>query len=321
MGNQNSRVSNYHQYYEALKTSHGGQVPTTMNFDTQDMDPYQVLGIGPNYTWDDLKAAYRRTAKMVHPDKGGSEQLFQLVTDCFRKLAYEYKMKLGNRPHHELKQEATNYYADRPAATRNAAVNIGKDEDFHDRFNRMFQENKLADDEEERGYAHMMAESSAVRDDINIPRAMKKFQQSKFNDMFDKHVPVSKTVVVYKDPEPLNMARALQFTELGGKTDDYSSALEKGERGLQYTDYMKAHTTTRLVDPKTAVRKEYRNVEEYEAARARAVGKPKTHEEEKRLEEMKIQEERAEEERLRRLRVRDDAIRKHHESLNRLMNK
>lgn len=316
MGNQTSRTTNYHQYYEALKASYGGQVPN-LQLDNQQVDPYQVLGVGKDHSWEELKNAYRKTAKLVHPDRGGSEQLFNLVTDSFRHLAYEYKMKMGNRPHHELKKEASAFYADRPVATRSAFTD--GEGDFNERFNRMFQENKLEDDEMERGYAHMMAESSKERDDINIPRAMKKFQASKFNEIFDKNVPVSKDVVVYRDPEPLNLARALQFTELGGKTDDYSSALEKGERGLQYTDYMKAHTTTRLVDPKVASRKEYRNVEEYEAARARAVGKPKTEEEERRIEEMKIREEKAERERLRRLKERDEAIRKHHETLNRLM--
>lgn len=315
MGNQTSRTTNYHQYYEALKRSYGGKVPT-LHLDDQSMDPYQVLGVPKEFTWDELKNAYRETAKLVHPDKGGSEQLFQLVTECFRKLAYEYKMKIGHRPHHELKQDAQQYYADRPAATRAIDMESG---DFNERFNRMFQEHKLEDEEDARGYAHMMAESSVVRDDINIPRAMKKFQSTKFNEMFDKKVPISKEVVVYRDPEPLNLARALQFTELGGKTDDYSSAMEKGERGLQYTDYMKAHTTTRLVDPKVATRKEYKNIEEYEAARARAVGKPKTAEEERRIEAMKHREERAEAERLRRLKERDEAVRKHHESLNRLM--
>lgn len=319
MGNQSSRTSNYHQYYESLKASYGGHVPE-LQLDGHQLDPYQVLGVSKTHSWDELKTAYRNAAKLVHPDRGGSEQLFLLVTECFRKLAYEHKMKLSNRQHHELKSEATGYYADRPVATRSAADIVGstRDGDFNDKFNRMFQENKLDDEEEARGYAHMMAESSVVRDDIHIPRAMKKFQQSKFNDMFDKKVPVSKDVIVYKDPEPLNLARALQFTELGGKTDDYSSAMEKGERGLQYTDYLKAHTTTRLVDPKVASRKEYRNVEEYEAARSRAVGKPRTAEEERRLEQMKKREEDAEQERVRRLKERDLAIQRHHESLNRL---
>lgn len=315
MGNQTSRTTNYHQYYESLKASYGGHVPH-LQIDESTVDPYQVLGVSKKFTWDELTQAYRRTAKMVHPDRGGSEQMFQLVTECFRKLGYEYKMRTDNKSHHDLKKEATQYYSDRPVATRGDAK---ADENFNDRFNRVFDENKLADDEAERGYSHLMAQSSAVRDDINIPRAMKKFQASTFNELFDKNVPVSKTVVVYKDPEPLNLARALQFTELGGKTDDFSSAVEKLDRGLQYTDYMKAHTTTRLVDPKLATRKEYRTVEEYEAARSKAVGKPPTESELRKMEQAKKQEERAEELRLRRLRERDDAIQKHHESLNRLM--
>lgn len=317
MGNQASRTSSYHQYYESLKNANHGSVPP-LQVDENAIDPYQVLGVSKNFNWEELSQAYRRTAKMVHPDRGGSDQLFQLVTECFRKLGYEYKMRLESRPHHEMKKESVQYYADRAPPSRPSPP-ISSDENFNDRFNRAFQDNKLDDEDAERGYQHMMAESSVVRDDINIPRTMKKFQASTFNEMFDKKVPVSKSMIVYKDPEPLNLAAALQFTVLGGKTEDYSSAVEKGERGLQYTDYMKAHTTARLVDPNVAVRKEYRNVEEYEAARSKAVGKPKTETEIRRMEQQKIREERAEEDRLRRVRERDLVIQKHHESLNRLM--
>lgn len=313
MGNQSSRPASYHQYYEVLRAQNGGQIPD-LPYDSQTIDPYQVLGVGKNFTWDELKTSYRMIAKHVHPDKGGSPQVFNIVTDCFRKLAHEYKMRVDARPHHELKKDAQSYFADRPVATR-----YEDEGDFLNKFNKMFQENKLDDEEEGKGYAHMMAESSVVREDINIPKKMKKFQSSKFNELFDKNVPVSKDVVVYRDPEPLDLARKLNYTELGGKTDDFSSAMEKGDRrGLQFTDYMKAHTTTRLVDPKTAQRKEYKNIEEYEAARARSIGKPQTSEEARRMEERKLQEQRAEEERLRRLRARDDAIRAHHESLSRL---
>lgn len=324
MGNSNTRHATYTQYYETLKKENGGTMPT-LSMDLSGVNPYEILGVRKSYTWDELKEAYRRMAKVVHPDKGGSEQLFQLVTDCFRQLATEFKLRQDQKHHHELKQEANTYYSDRPVATREAGRDTSHvaDEQFLDKFNRMFEENKLnLEDDQSIGYGHMMEKSNPNRDDINVPQMMKKFNKNKFNDIFEKSAPLSKEIIVHKEPEALPLGRKMQYTELGGKLDDFSSTSEgtgAEGKGLQYTDYMKAHTTTRLVDPRAVTaRKEYKNVEEYESARARVLGKKMTNEEKRFMEEKKRQEEAREEERLRRLKERDGMISQHYETVNRL---
>lgn len=318
MGNNNTRHATYTQYYETLKRDNGGTMPT-LNMDLSGLNPYEILGVSKTHTWDELKEAYRRMAKVVHPDKGGSEQVFQLVTDCFRQLATEYKLRQDQRAHHELKQDAQSYYSARPIATRETA----KDEQFLDKFNRLFEENKLnIEDDQSVGYGHMMEKSNPNREDIDIPQMMKKFNKSKFNDLFEKSAPLSKEIIIHKEPEALPLGRTMQYTELGGKSDDFSSTAEgtgAEGKGLQYTDYMKAYTTSRLVDPRAITqRKEYKNVEEYESARARVIGKKMTNEEKRFLEEKKRAEEAREEERVRRLKDRDTLITQHYETVNRL---
>jgi hypothetical protein len=316
MGNKGSRLS-YEQYYELMKQQNGGSV-RDIHMNLNGLDPYEVLGVSQNFTWNDLKNAYRERARRVHPDKGGSQEVFNLVTDCFRQLANEYKMKIETRHHHELKQDAHNYYADRPVATRSSS----KDEGFSEKFNRLFDENKLKlEDDNEVGYGHVMTESSPVREDIDIPNTLQKYNKDKFNKAFEKMVPLSKEVTVYKEPEPLQLAKSIQYTELGGKTGDFSSGVEAGEkRSLQFTDYMKAHTTSRLVDPRSITqRKEYKSVEDYEAARATTLGKAVTDEEKRWLHEREERIAKMEHDRVMRLKQRDDAIAKHFDQVNRLM--
>ena len=77
MGNNNSR--SYEEYYKSMDDR-----PTNPGDVASMMDPYRVLGVSKTYTWDDLKDAYRRLSLQVHPDKGGSDELFNIVTTCFR---------------------------------------------------------------------------------------------------------------------------------------------------------------------------------------------------------------------------------------------
>lgn len=326
MGNQTSRSGVYQQYYHALENPDAA-LPA-------DVDPYDVLGVGPNFTWEELKQAYRRAARLVHPDKGGSERLFEVVTECFRKLGEEYKFRQGGRPHHELKRESEAFWADRgpppppedPRGRRGAPGGAGGAADFLQRFNQTFEEHRLDDEETARGYADMMEKSTGRREDIAVARAFDgKYSRRKFNEHFERATAPGEAteVIVYREPEPLLSAQKMQFTELGAPgTQDFSGRAEDAQRGLglQYTDYKLAHTTTRLVDPRAvAERRQFKSVEEYEAYRAKKTHRQLTPEEKAWMERKKAEEEAAERERLARLRERDARAALHHDRVNRLM--
>lgn len=52
------------------------------------MNPYEVLGVPPTATAEEVKAAYRTRAQATHPDKpGGSEEEFKAVGAAFTLLA------------------------------------------------------------------------------------------------------------------------------------------------------------------------------------------------------------------------------------------
>lgn len=343
MGNNNSRQLTYQQYYELVQKQQGAGgaggtgVPAPETIDMSQVDPYQVLNVPRNFEWEQLKAAYRHAASLVHPDKGGNRHLFNLVTECFRFLANEYKARDADKPHFMLKQQSQEYMSTQASARPPQGAGTGapgmagrdRDRDVRinpammdgmalGRFNKLFEENRLEDEEVEHGYGNMMEQSSKNREDISVPKLIKKFDQGRFNKVFDKIVPPTKEVVVYQEPEPLQLAKQLQYTEIGGsKPNDYTSSMESS---IKYTDYMKAHTTSRLVDPRSvAERQEYKSVAQYEKAREKTTQKPMTMEELRRKKEQEEQAKLAEENRLRRVKERDQVAADHYERMNRLL--
>ncbi len=332
MGNTNSRQFTYQQYYELMNKQQNGlnignpdlQIPQPEHIDMSQVDPYQVLNVPRNFEWEQLRNAYRHAASLVHPDKGGNRHLFNLVTECFRFLANEYKARDADKPHFMLKQQSQDFiqkqqqspYVHRDQDRRiNPAVMDGMS---LGRFNQIFEENRLEDEELQHGYGDMMEKSSKNRDDISVPKLMKKFDQGRFNKVFDKVVPPTKEVIVYREPEPLQLAKNLQYTEIGGsKPNDYTSSMESS---IKYTDYMKAHTTTRLVDPRTiSERQEFKTVEQYEKAREKTTQKPMTTEELRYKKEKEEQDKITEENRLRKVKERDQIAADHYERMNRLL--
>ena len=286
------------------------------------INPYDVLGVSQNYTWDELKSAFRKTSKKVHPDRGGNSTLFNIVTICFKSLAKELTKRESDKPHHELKKEAKTFYEDETRYNPNVngygyhKAPDGMDRINNDKFNKMFQENRLVDEEFDFGYGDIMAKSSKVREDINIPKIIDKFNENKFHETFDKiTLPESSDVVVYKEPEPQMLSKKLIFTEIGvTNTSDYSKNEAERKGGLIYTDFKKAHTTVRLIDPRSVqARPEYKSVEQFEKALAQNTARPLTKEE---LAQQKLKEENdklREIERLKRVNQRDKQIKLQYE--------
>ena len=321
MGQSNSRPRNYnyHQYYNAIKN-------TNFDFNSIDyslLDPYEVLNISKNFTWNELKEAYKNTAIIVHPDKkGGNKLVFDFVTNCFKKLALEFKEKQENKTYDELKKGSSEYY-DNNKNNYIIPDIIESNGNFNEKFNKTFDKCKLVDDDQEFGYGSMMEKSSKNREDINIDKVYNdnKFDTKSFNDIFNRHIPVTKEMIKYKEPEPLQLAKSIQYSEIGSKKkDDYSSSVESSTRNnLVYTDYMKAYSNTRLIDPDIVkTHKDFKSVEEYEKYRNNKIKKELTDKEKKRIEDKQKQEEKEEYERLERIKERDFLIQRNHEKASRL---
>jgi curved DNA-binding protein CbpA len=299
------------------------------------IDPYEVFNISKNFTWNELKETYRKLAISTHPDKpGGNKEIFNIITYCFEKLALEYKKRESDLSHTELKKQSRDFF-DKIVSNKMphpSIINMNRDKDgigegndaelFSQKFNRNFEKCKVYDEEMEFGYGKNMEESSKVREDIKIDKVIKKnkIDNKSFNDIFNSKVPINKQLVKYREPEPLLLAKSLQFTELGNKRpDDYSSSSVKKTNSLSYSDYMKAHEGTRLVDTSIIKdMKEFKNVEEYEVYRDSKVKVELSAKELKQQELKKLREEKEEQMRLERLNKYDRNIELSYEKANRL---
>jgi hypothetical protein len=239
-----------------------------------DVDPYKLFGFqkGQPFTIDELKAKFKQLAMVSHPDKGGSEELFLLVAKCFKLLMKEYERRTAQAQHHELKRAFEASTANSSAPEDAIPDASGKGFNLK-KFNAVFETNRQQRTEDA-GYQEWIERNAVpeVDDRPKKPLSKDDFNPDKFNKRFEKMTMKqasqdNKFVVKYREPEPLVMAKKIQFTELGvDKVDDFS-ADNTSRRALNFMDYKVAHTTSRIVDPRTAQRKEYRSIGELEVER------------------------------------------------------
>ena len=216
------------------------------------IDPYKILNIHKNFTLEELKEAYKIAALQVHPDKGGNEHLFKLVTDCYKTLKNEYNN--NTKSHEELKNVyKTNKRSVPIDPIRNNNFNIAK-------FNELFMENHTKNKIDEIGYQDFLKEDLPKQKEYN-----KKYNNKNFNKFFDEEVAINKKnkyLMKYREPQPMSLSTSCSYLVLGqDNIDDFSS--DPLKNGLNYTDLKIAHTTSKIIDHSTVKqRKNYNNIEE-----------------------------------------------------------
>lgn len=227
-------------------------------------DSYKIFKLNKKFTWDELKKSYKKLAIKAHPDKGGDKIIFDYITKKFYDLANEYELRTSNKDYNELKNDYSDYIQKKNNYQNN---NFDDNLSVSERINKHFNETKVYDEDVDYGYENNMVKSTKNREDFKFDNIFdnKKFTNKSFNEVFDKNVTISKEIVKYDEPKPMVLAKNLNFSEIGaGKNDDYSSSVEK-TNNLAYTDYMKAHSTNRLVDASELNNfKSFKNMQDYQ---------------------------------------------------------
>lgn len=61
------------------------------------MDPYNVLGISPNASDDEVKRAYRELSRKYHPDANANNPLADLAEEKFKEIQAAYTQIMDSR--------------------------------------------------------------------------------------------------------------------------------------------------------------------------------------------------------------------------------
>ena len=308
-------------YQNPQNTSQNYQNPQTpqnrqRNYDDikkseNEIDPYALYELkkGQPFSLNALKDKYKEYAYKTHPDNGGSARNFAIVTNAYKYLIEEHKKMENDKQFNQLKSASVGFLE---TQSKSGVMNrdLGGGNFNVNRFNQVFQENKLEDPSNE-GYNNWIKDNQYKTEDIRRDTSI---TNGNFNTQFDSRVEVGKELQLYTVPQVLNSSTSGNVQELGvERVENYSGESGSGGGKIKYTDLKEAHTTSRLVDP-NAKYKQYRSINELEGARAN-MGEM-SREEQNLIEEMEINRNREQTRREENQRRMDRMFSTHHDKIH-----
>lgn len=212
------------------------------------INPYEILNIGENYDETSLKKAYLSKALETHPDRGGSQEAFQIVTSSYKALMIKLKEQENSHDHNMLRQDSDQFLQQQQSDNYQNRQYRDLSKNFdQNMFNQIYEENKIEDVHEE-GYESWMKENNVESESISKDSSL---TSDNFNNVFSQHKKeqLKKSgmeIQKYKEPiEDISYKNKSSIMVLGReKVDDFSG--ESG--GLSYRDYKDAYTNTFLTN-------------------------------------------------------------------------
>ena len=314
---RNPDTSHAQQRHRAIPHHHTPQ-REAQSLPKIEVNPFAILEIEPTLDETVIKRAYKRLTLKHHPDKGGSDETFDLITKCYVALMNHIE-KLAYK---EADFQSLKHSASEIERTTQGKRNRHIDHERFDPklFNEMFLENRLPDPEDE-GYGAIMQNSDRLADEQSVKienRFGGSYSRDRFMSSFeeDKSKDEHKDLIIYEEPQAM-MSCNLPFQELGvGKVEDFG---QTNKAYQSFSDYRKALSSgSKLIDPSLVDRKGYNNVDHLKAERNN-VSYTLSDTEKKRIQIQQARAELEEESRLGRLRRRDDNYEKVYNRLNDLM--
>lgn len=263
------------------------------------INPYRVLNIGQNYDESSLKKAYLKRAMETHPDRGGSQEEFQIVTVSYKALMIKLKDDKNSHEHNELRDNSSEFMKKQTHEHKLNRNGPDLSKNFNSNaFNQIYEEHRVQDVYDD-GYSEWMDKNSGSDDIVQNTSLTKDNFNSEFSKLKKKQVKKKgKQLTKYKQPlEDISYKNKSSIMTLGqGKVVDFSG--ESG--GLTYRDYKDAYTNTYLVDEEDIDPDRPRNLKETEKQRSN-ISYEMDEKEQQIYALQKLEEEKAEQMRLERL--------------------
>jgi curved DNA-binding protein CbpA len=231
-------------------------------------NPYEVLGISRDADIISLKKKFKKLALIMHPDRGGSDALFDLLKDCYLKISKDIKTREMDKQFNELKLECGEYMSEKGTSKIHDPPTKIDPLNFSQSFNLFFEDNR-SKTVHDIGYGKIMEASREEREDITIKKQIKKFKLEKFNETFDEQEVLSNVLVKKYEPDAFALVnKQLNYQELGEDNIADFSGTNKTNKELNFMDYKIAHSTSKLIDTSIALeRKAVSSVKELEENR------------------------------------------------------
>ena len=241
--------TNRYSEYTGLKVTERNVINTNQ-INIEQIDPMGLLEHTPHLSLVKLAQTYVTLRNINHPDKGGDSDKFIKIMQALQMMKWIDQMTQSDKTYMDLKKNFT----ESVQKDYNQSFNQGHTRQLRDnevpdkfknmsnaKFNRLFEENRFIEDDED-GYGEFMEKSNGKREDIEVTRTLSRFKKEEFNREFTraKHTQKgeSKELIQYQVPESLHSGN-LGYVVLGdGKEKKYTGASGR----LQYTDYMDAYT-------------------------------------------------------------------------------
>jgi len=212
-----------------------------------------------------LKTAFKKTSLRVHPDKGGTAEAFDEVTRAFQYLGkildrINPKMSAADKARMTGQVNPTNaekYRGVAPIQDGPPVTLSAKKLDMNT-FNKLFEENRLPDPDQETGYGDWL-KSTGTEDTAADPRLKGKFNQQVFEQVFREKAVAQRSTAITRRLEP-DYIVPVMGTELGAKTDNFTAALGSD---VQFTDLKQAYGESATMYQQVAA--EVKNVRERSA--------------------------------------------------------